>query len=69
MKSWPPITLNHWGTTMMADFDTPYLAGYDCGENGPDTVNSNFKWFSSADSTRSWEQGKLAAESKVKAKE
>ena len=39
-----------------------YKAGYDCGKNGANTVNCNFRYFSSPEKTKAWEQGKKDAE-------
>lgn len=35
-----------------------YLAGIDCGLNGPSTINSHFGIFSTPEKTREWERGK-----------
>lgn len=37
---------------------TPYQAGYDCGKNGANTENCNFKWFDTPENTKEWERGK-----------
>lgn len=35
-----------------------YNAGYDCGQNGPNTVNCHFSLFSTPENTMAWERGK-----------
>lgn len=39
-----------------------YLAGFDCGLNGPNQLNSYFGHFSSLEKTTEWENGKKAGE-------
>ena len=41
----------------------PYEAGYDCGKNGPNQTNCDFRLFATPFMTRSWELGKKDAES------
>ena len=41
---------------------SPYVAGYDCGRNGPNANNCHFSLFSTTESTREWERGKADAE-------
>jgi hypothetical protein len=36
--------------------------GRDCGKNGPNTTNCDFRIFSTPENTRAWEQGKREAE-------
>lgn len=36
-----------------------YEAGYDCGLNGANTTNSNFKYFTSQESMQEWNRGKI----------
>ena len=43
-------------------FDSAYDAGFDCGKNGSDTTNCNFKWFRTPESTKEWERGKADGE-------
>ena len=45
-----------------AGFETAYKAGFDCGKNGADLINSNYKWFGSMDSTQEWQRGKRDAD-------
>lgn len=39
------------------NFDTPYEAGYDAGENGASLRNCHFGWFSTPERTKQWESG------------
>lgn len=39
-----------------------YKMGYDCGMNGANQINCNFRIFGSPESTREWERGKEQAE-------
>jgi hypothetical protein len=38
-------------------FASPYEAGRDAAINGPNTINTSFKWFTSKESTKEWERG------------
>lgn len=44
------------------NFNTPYEAGYDAGENGASIKNCHFGFFSTPERTKEWEQGKYDAE-------
>lgn len=37
-------------------------AGYDCGKNGANTDNCNFRLFARPELTKAWERGKARAE-------
>jgi len=39
-----------------------YNLGYDCGINGPNLTNCNFKIFSTPENTKAWERGKKDGE-------
>lgn len=41
-----------------------YKAGYDCGENGSNTINCNFKHFATPGRMEAWTLGKDNAEAK-----
>jgi len=42
--------------------ESPYWAGVDCGENGPNTRNCHIGWFSTPERTAQWEMGKKFGE-------
>lgn len=46
------------------EFKSSYEAGFDCGLHGPNSFNSHYKWFSSKESMKEWENGKRDAEKK-----
>lgn len=39
-------------------FPSPYEAGMDCAENGPNEDNCHFGWFSTPERRDEWERGK-----------
>lgn len=39
-----------------------YEHGYDCGLNGPNKTNSDYRIFSSVENTKEWERGKKDGE-------
>ncbi len=41
---------------------TPYEHGYDCGKNGANETNCDFRIFSTQDRMKAWELGKKDAE-------
>jgi hypothetical protein len=45
-----------------------YNRGYDCGINGPNDWNCNFRIFNDPANTKEWERGKADAENKNKRK-
>ena len=47
---------------MKQEQTTEYKAGYDCGLNGADVINSDFRLFATPEQTKEWEQGKRDAE-------
>jgi hypothetical protein len=51
---------------MTNDATTPeYLAGFDCGKNGPNISNCHFHNFATPEMTKRWEHGKSDAEWKL----
>lgn len=41
-----------------------YEMGLDCGTNGPNIVNCNFRIFATPEQTKEWERGKKDAENR-----
>lgn len=46
--------------------DHAYNMGYDCGKNGSNEKNCDFKIFSNPENTKAWERGKAKAEEEKK---
>jgi hypothetical protein len=48
---------------MMNNAKTPeYQAGFDCGRNGPNMSNCDFRHFATPEMTEHWKRGKRDAE-------
>ena len=45
-----------------------YKAGLDCGLNGPNTTNCDFRLFATKELTKAWEHGKAIGEKRKKGK-
>ena len=49
------------------DKEHAYKMGYDCGKDGPNMTNSDFRLFATQELTYEWERGKKQGEKKIKA--
>ena len=51
---------------MQKEITKEYRAGFDCGINGANQVNCNFRLFATREQTKEWERGKKDADKIVR---